>query len=88
MEVRERVIEVEKTYRASHGQKAIDKFFRLYPELDYWKETFEYMLENGLDHFDDTIMGDGTKNRDWRYSLQFDDDPDVTYLCIIEREPV
>lgn len=80
-----RVIEIEKEYRRYHGQKAIDRFFRAHEELSYWKETFEYMLENGLDHFDDTVLADGTKNADWTYALHFEDDEYVTYICVIER---
>ena len=81
----QRTIEVEKEYRRIHGQEAINRFFKTNPELEYWKETFEWMLETGADFFSDTKMADGTKNDSWAYALHFDDSEDFTYICIIER---
>ena len=78
-------IEAWKEYRRFHGRKAIDKFFESYPELDYWKETFEWMLETNTDFLCDNIFGDGTKNRNWTYALHFENDEDFTYICVIER---
>lgn len=80
-----RTLEVEKEYTRFHGQKAIDHFFNTHPELSFWKETFEWMLETGTDFFCDDKMGDGTKNNNWCYALHFDDSDDFTYICIIER---
>lgn len=79
-------VEVYKEYRRYHGQKAIDKFFEANPELDYWKETFEWMLINNVDFFSDNVYADGTRNNDWCYALHLDDDDDFTYICIIERQ--
>lgn len=78
-------VNIEKEYRRFHGQKAIDKFFDGHQELDYWKETFEWMLETGTEFFSDNRMADGSKNYDWAYALHFEDDDNFTYICIIER---
>ena len=80
-----KTVEVWKEYRRFHGQKAIDKFFETHSDLDYWKETFEWMLETNTDFFCDNRFADGTKNKDWSYALHFDNDDDFTYICIIER---
>lgn len=79
-----RVIEIEKEYKLP-AATAIKRFFKTYPDMEYWKETFEWMLETNADHFDDTLMADGTKNREWCYSLHLDQNEDCTYVCIIER---
>lgn len=81
-----KTIEVWKDYRGSHGQKAIDKFFNAHPDLMYWKETFEWMLENNKDFECDNRFSDGSENKNWSFALHFDDDNDYTYICIIERE--
>lgn len=81
-----RTLEIEKEYTKFHGQKVINHFFNTHPELSYWKETFEWMLETGTDFFCDNKMADGNVNRDWAYALHFDDSDDFTYICIIERE--
>lgn len=80
-----RIIEIEKEYTRFHGQKAIDHFFKTNPEMDYWKETFEWMLREGKNSFCDDTFADGTKNNDWLYALHFIDDEYFTYICIIER---
>ena len=80
-----KTVEAWKEYRRFHGQKAIDKFFESNPDLDYWKETFEWMLAENKDFFCDNVMADGSKNKDWSYALHFDNDEDFTYICIIER---
>ena len=80
----ERVIEIDKEYRLN-PETAIKKFFNKHTEISYWKETFEYMLENGLDHFADNILVDGTRNKDWTYSLHLYVEDNYTYICVIER---
>lgn len=80
-----RTIEIDKTYRTT-AHKAIERFFAAHEELNYWKETFEYMLDNNLNHFSDEIMGDCTYNKDWSYSLWIYPEEDTTYICVIERE--
>ena len=80
-----KVLEVEKEYN-SNATKAINRFFKKYPELDYWKEQFEWMAENDVDFFCDNVMNDGSKNKDWCYALHLDQfDGTHTYICIIER---
>lgn len=80
-----RIVEVEKEYTRFQGQKAIEKFFETHKKLDYWKETFEWMLENNIDFFSDDVMNDGTRNKDWSYTLHLDNEETYTYICIIER---
>ncbi len=78
--------EYEKEYN-SNATKAIKRFFKKYPELDYWKETFDWMIETGTDFFCDNKFADGTYNKDWSYALHLDQfEGDHTYICIIERE--
>lgn len=64
---------------------ALNRFFKRHPELDYWKECFEWMHETGHDFFCDDIFGDGTKNKDWSYALHLDEYEDAFYIAVIER---
>ena len=86
-----RTVEVEMTTRTNKVEKAINKFFSKHPELEYWKETFEYMAENNEDFFSDTTMADGTRNKNWAYALHLDINENVNsknltvYMCVIER---
>lgn len=84
-----RTIDVDMEIKATKFETALNKFFKKYPELDYWKETFEYLYESGEDHLVDNIDGMGNKI-DWSYSLHFDvncfgDKPYSFYFAIIER---
>ena len=80
-----RIIEAEKEYTRFHGQKAIDKFFKVHKELSYWREELEYMLESKTEFESDERMASGEYNNDWAYALHLIDDEDFTYICIIER---
>ena len=86
-----RTVEVEMTVRTNNVEKAISKFFSKHPELEYWKETFEYMASNNEDFFSDITMADGTRNNDWAYALHLDINENVSkkdltiYMCVIER---
>lgn len=80
-----RVLEAEMEIKAKKDETAINRFFKKYPEIDYWKETFEYMAENGEEHFIDDMFADGTKNTDWSYSLWFIRNDDSVYMAVIER---
>lgn len=80
-----RVIEVEMTTKTKKVATAINKFFKKYPELDYWKEVFEYMAENNKDFECDNLFADGTDNKDWTYALHLDINEDNVYMCVIER---
>lgn len=80
-----RVVDIDVTYKMD-AKKAIKKFFKGHPELDYWKEQFEWMNETNTDHFDDRRMADGTINNEWCYSLWLDKiDDNITYIAVIER---
>lgn len=79
-----RTIEIEMD-RAMSGERAIKLFFKLHPELDYWREQFEYMLQHGIDFFSDDKMADGTKNKNWAYALHLDASDTHTYICVVER---
>ena len=81
-----RIIEAELETACKNFNTALNRFFKKYPELEYWRDTFEFMYENNEDFFCDSLMGDGSKNNDWRYALHLDDDDDWFYLCVIERE--
>lgn len=79
-----RTVNVDKEYKCS-AKKAIEKFFNVHKELEYWKETFEWMAEEGINHFIDDVLGNGEKNDDWCYSLWLDQDEHYTYIAVIER---
>lgn len=70
---------------AKKASTAIKRFFKKYSELDYWKETLEYMAENNVDFFSDNVLADGTKNINWTYALHFDIGETYCYIAIIER---
>ena len=88
-----RIIEAEFETTAKKAITAINRFFKRFPELDYWKETFEYMLENGI-HTESNEWFDRAnhiRNNDWTYAIHLDindrvnsNDLDV-YICVIER---
>ena len=80
-----RIVEVEFETRCKSAKTAIERFFKKFPALDYWKENFEYMAENNIDFFSDNKLADGTRNTEWAYALHFDSTEDFHYLCIIER---
>ena len=79
-----RVIEAEMEIRAKSFKTALNKFFKKYPELDYWKEVFEYMFENNKDHEINDLDCNGNKI-EWSYSLWLDVNYDSYYFCVIER---
>lgn len=81
----ERVKEYEKEYRTNNVKGAIKRFFEEYTDVDYWKEQFEYMLENGQDFCCDNLMANGEENKDWCYALHLDVDGKYVYICVIER---
>lgn len=79
-----RTVNIDKEYRCS-AEKAIAKFFKAHPELDYWRETFEWMNAENINHFIDDRFANGEKNEDWTYSLWLDKDEKYTYIAVIER---
>ena len=81
-----RKIEVEFETRAKKFTTVLDRFFKKYPELDYWREVFEYMYENNEHFFSDNRFANGKYNFNWCYALHLDVfDDDSYYICIIER---
>ena len=82
-----RTIEAEMTVRTNSVQKAIEKFFGKHPELDYWKEMFEYMAENNVDHESDEWFdkANRVRNTEWTWALHLDIEDGCIYLCVIER---
>ena len=85
-----RTVEVELETKAAKFETALRRFFKKYPELNYWREEFEYMFEHGIDFECDNKFADGTENKDWSYALHLDvedggDKGYFFYLCIIER---
>lgn len=80
----ERIIEAEMEIKAKKDETAINRFFKKYSEIDYWKETFEYMVENGVEHFVNDLDNMGNKI-DWSYSLWFIRSDDSVYMAVIER---
>ena len=79
-----RTTNIDKEYRCN-ADKAIEKFFAKYIGHDEWKDTFEWMNENNVEHFIDDLMGDGTKNENWCYSLWLIKEEKYTYIAIVER---
>lgn len=80
-----RIVDIDMTYRGKDLNKALDKFFKKYPHLEYWKEQFEYMAENNLDFDSDKKLADGTENKDWAYALHLDIEESHIYIAVIER---
>ena len=80
-----RISETEITAKTVNVERAINKFFRKHPELEHWKETFQYMAENNVDFFCDNTMSDGTKNKSWTYALHLDINENSVYICVVER---
>lgn len=79
-----RTTNIDQEYRCN-ASKAIEKFFNKYPEHDEWKDQFEWMNENSVEHFMDDMMADGTKNENWGYSLWLVKEEKYTYIAIVER---
>lgn len=81
-----RVLDIDKTYTKFHGQKAIDRFFNAHPEAEEWKETIEWMCDSNTEHFIDNRWANGEENKEWTYSLWFEEDDEYTYIAVITRE--
>lgn len=88
-----RTIEVEFETTATKVTTALNRFFKKHPELNYWKEMFEYMMENNIS-FDSNEWFDSInriRNYDWTYALHLDvnehimDNGKDIYICVIER---
>lgn len=76
-----RIIDVDMEVNTKKVATALNKFFRKYPELDYWKEQLEYMAENGEQfNSDKNDMGN-----EWRWALHLINEENFVYIAIIER---
>ena len=80
-----RVLEYDKEYRTNNVKNAINRFFNTHSDVDYWKEQFFYMYENGQSFCCDNLMANGDKNDDWCYALHLDVDEKFVYMAVIER---
>lgn len=81
-----RTVNVDMDITCKKFETALNRFFKKYPELDYWKETFEWMFEDNVDFFCDNRYADGTKNYDWS-ALHLDCfDSGHYYIAVIERQ--
>lgn len=79
------IIDNDMVCRCKKLSTALDRFFKKYPSLNYWRETLEYMSENNLDFMSDGTLADGTKNNEWCWALHLDIDEDYFYIAVIER---
>lgn len=80
-----RIVEAELETKAKKFETALNRFFKKFPDLEYWREQFEYMFDNDQDFCCDNLMANGEKNNDWCYALHLDVNDDQYYLCVIER---
>lgn len=81
-----RIINVDIKIRCKKVETALNRFFKKYPELDYYREQLEYMAENNVDFCSDEKMADGTRNKNWTWALHLEQEEDYYYIAVIERE--
>lgn len=79
-----RTVDVEMNVDCAKFETAINRFFKKHPELGYWKETFEYMFEAGVDYMSNREMADGTTNNNWTWVLRFTKDCGYDFT-VVER---
>lgn len=82
-----RTTNVDVTYRRLRGKKAIETFCNRVKKPE-WIETFEWMYENGIEIFNDTVMGNGGYNEFWCYALTLEVEEDYIYMAIVERSEI
>jgi hypothetical protein len=82
-----RTVEVEFETRVKNPKTAINQFFRKHPDLEYWREVFEWMLENNVEFESDCWIdkANNIRNHDWTWALHFYIDEDHVYMCVVER---
>lgn len=80
-----RIVDVDMTINCKKLSTALNRFFKKYPELNYWREEFEWMAENNEDFECNNIFNDGSKNNDWTYALHLDIEDSYFYIAVIER---
>ena len=81
-----RIVDVDMEVKTKNIKTALNRFFKKYSNLEYWREVFEYMAENNIDFECDNLLGDGTKNKEWSYALHLDINEDTIYMAVIERQ--
>ena len=82
-----RVVNVDMEMRVAKVETAFNRFFKKYPELEYWRETFEYMANNNEDFFSDYYFdtANRVRNENWGYALHLNVDDKFVYMAVIER---
>ena len=80
-----RIVDVDMTIRCKKFSTALNRFFKKYPELYYWREVLEYMAEHHEDFESNNIFNDGTKNNDWTFAIHLDMEDSYYYIAVIER---
>ena len=80
-----RVIDVDLEVRYKKAETALNRFFKKFPDLNYWREQFEYMLENNVEFESDETLNDGTYNKDWSWAVHCQNVEDWFYFAVIER---
>ena len=80
-----RIIDVDMECRCKKLSTALDRFFKKYPNLTYWREQLEYMAENNKDFDSDITLADGTKSDSWCWALHLDIEENYFYIAVIER---
>ena len=79
-----KTLNVDAEYRRFKGMKAVESFCRKH-NREEWIETFEWMHENGIQFFSDTMLANGEYNKNWGYALHLEEEKNFTYIAIIER---
>ena len=80
-----RITNIDAEYKTT-AKKAIEKFFKRYPEhKEDWEETYYYMVENNVEKFCDDMFACGVRNADWSYCLLLECGENYTYIALIER---
>jgi len=78
---------VDMTTACKKPETALNRFFKKYPDLeDEWRDSFEYMISEGVENFTDDRMADGSHNDQWRYSLWFEDHDGSYYIAVVLRD--
>ena len=79
-----RTIDVDMSVATNSPAKAFDRFFKKYPDLEYWRGELEYMAEVGCDFECDNLWADGTR-KPWSWALHLDIEEGHIYIAVVER---
>ncbi len=80
-----RIIDIDMTCNCKKVSTALNRFFKKYPNLNYWRELLEYMAANNIDFESDKKMADGSYNNKWCWALHLDIEENYIYIAVIER---